>query len=109
MKIAYNASLPPPRQPSQRDPASTGMVLRSGSPDALKKAKAMPKDQEVEGELLKGRGRAFAAGGEGYRGQTYRGDCHPDGVTSGQRAVSAYMYHARLTSQSGVHVIDVYA
>lgn len=109
MKIAYNASLPPPRQPPQRAPASTGMVVRPGSGGALKKANAMPKDQGVEGELLKGRGRAFAVGGEERRGQTYRGDCLLDGAASGRRAVSAYLYHARLTSGSRAHVIDVYA
>lgn len=109
MEIAYHAPLPPWRQltPGTSPSPSTDMATRPEGALA-KQAKRVPAEQGLEGELLKGRAQA-PAGGEGLRGYTYRGEYRPEGATPGRRAVSVYLYHARLTFQSTAHSVDVYA
>jgi len=111
MKIAYNASLPPPRQLAVHAPASTAVVPRPGHEAARpNKANHVPNEHGMEGELLKGRAKAAGpsihGGGQGY---THRGDYRVDGLLSARRAISVYTYHAGLTAPSPAPALDVYA
>ena len=86
-------------------------AVRHISPRPGKHASNVPLEHGIEGELLKARGQASHQG----IGRHTQGDPCPlekagaSGISSAQRAISVYQYHAHAHLQPSRHLIDIYA
>ena len=85
-------------------------AVRHIGPHPGKHASNVPLEHGIEGELLKARGQASHQGiGRHTQGDIYPGESWASGISSAQRAISVYQYHAHAHLQPSQHLIDIYA